>query len=126
MSDTMTPAAFVAIVEPHLPVGIYTGAKFAPHIGDRMAFRREVHLSRSDGHGSHFAVDDAANLLLGAIVAEWPYGFYLWRFGIGDDTYRCEIHTCDEANGVSLHNGTAPTPLEAALLARAAARKAQQ
>lgn len=111
----MTPAAFVAIVEPHLPVGGYDFIQY-----DDTPL---VELRRGDAV-RHLTVPECERLFIGAIVAEWPYGFYLWRFGIGDDTYRCELHTCDESNGVRLHHGTASTHLEAALLARAAARKA--
>lgn len=70
----MTPEAFVEMVAPHLPIGPYTGIRYVPDSYRPSArhFTREIHLSRNDGHGSHFDTDDAARLIIGAVASVCP------------------------------------------------------
>lgn len=112
----MTPEAFVHLIEPHLPIGRYTGIRYCPdsHKPSTRSFTREIHLSRRDGNGSHFDIDDAASILLGEVVAE-GYAFGLGRSGAaawGWTTVGGEMTVCDlDLGSVGI--------LEAALRSRA-------
>ena len=119
----MNPAEFVARVQPHFPIGPYTGIVYAPDCGSTSPtrFKREVHLSRNDGHGSHFDTIDAARLLVGAVVEEHDcieFSTYPFEDGDGEGCW------CILSHRGARYTGHGSTKLDAALSARAAARRA--
>lgn len=109
----MTPAALVALVEPHLPIGGYAFADIA-HDEYGKPMPTMVCIDAID-----YSINDATNLMLGAIVAEYAAGIQLYEEG---DGLYCEIF---DADGRPLGAAVASTPFEAALLARSEARKKQ-
>ncbi len=111
----MTPAEFVALVEPHLHSLGFREVLHVVGVHNPIAFYRG-----DENIGNGMTVHDASLLLLGAIVAEWPNGIHLFRTDYG---WVCDITNDESALPLT---GSGNTPIEAALLARAEARKAQQ